>query len=217
MDNYNSTQLPVEGAGEGGYDKDSYQIKGEETAVGHPSNYTGVEDPAQFVSHTIPGYELIGAEASFQSPSCGFNQGVQAPALDYNGYVLYASSQPVPEELMREPTGSSIAEPGAVLDEENGRTYVAHETGKYYLPNDPVRTSHRSPTLLFVPPLIRMLRPGRTGSIRPPAQGLHNLSGWCTLSCSYWAPRVCARYCHWDGDMGDQICPRTPSGDGHWN
>ncbi|KAK2598741.1 hypothetical protein N8I77_012130 [Diaporthe amygdali] len=137
MDNYNPTQLPVESAEERGYDKDSYQIKGEETGARNPSNYTGVEDPAQFVSHKIPGYGLIGAEASFQSPSCGLNQGVQAPALDYNGYVLYASSQPVPEELMREPTGSSIAEPGAVLDEENGRTYVAHETGKYYLPNDP--------------------------------------------------------------------------------
>ncbi|ROW11860.1 hypothetical protein VPNG_04967 [Cytospora leucostoma] len=60
-----------------------------------------------------------------------------APAVDFNGYQLYASSKPVPEELLREPSGTSIAPPSSVLDEENMRTYAVHETGRYFLPNDP--------------------------------------------------------------------------------
>lgn len=58
------------------------------------------------------------------------------PALDFNGYILYASGRNVPEELMRVPSGTSVAEPGSILDEENGRTYHNHHTGAYYYPND---------------------------------------------------------------------------------
>lgn len=58
------------------------------------------------------------------------------PALDFNGYILYASGRNVPEELMRVPTGTSVAEPGSILDEESGRTYHNHHTGSYYYPND---------------------------------------------------------------------------------
>lgn len=58
------------------------------------------------------------------------------PALDFNGHILYASGHDVPEELMRVPTGTSVAEPGSVFDEENGRTYHNHHSGSYYFPND---------------------------------------------------------------------------------
>lgn len=61
------------------------------------------------------------------------------PAMDFNGYVLYAPAKPVPEELVRESSGASIAPTSSVLDQENGRTYAVHETGRYFLPNDPVR------------------------------------------------------------------------------
>ncbi|KUI54300.1 hypothetical protein VP1G_01784 [Cytospora mali] len=59
------------------------------------------------------------------------------PALDFNGYILHAGPRPVPEELQRSSTGASIAEPDAILDEENGRTYHNYHDGRYYLPNDP--------------------------------------------------------------------------------
>lgn len=58
------------------------------------------------------------------------------PALDFNGFVLHAAPKPVPEELQRDPSGASIAEPDSVLDEENGRTYHNYHEGRYYLPND---------------------------------------------------------------------------------
>lgn len=60
------------------------------------------------------------------------------PALDFNGFVLHAAPKPVPEELQRDPSGASIAEPDSVLDEENGRTYHNYHEGRYYLPNDAV-------------------------------------------------------------------------------
>ncbi|ROW14996.1 hypothetical protein VPNG_03427 [Cytospora leucostoma] len=59
------------------------------------------------------------------------------PALDFNGYILHASNKPVPEELMRSSSGCSVAEAGSVIDEESGRTYHNHTTGKYFFPNDP--------------------------------------------------------------------------------
>lgn len=109
--------------------QDEYQIKtAASVVVGQPGIYGQAESPAQYAG---------------VDPQAALNRGVQAPALDYNGYVLYASPRPVPGELIREPTGSSVAEPTAVLDEENGRTYVDHETGRYFLPNDPVRTGHK--------------------------------------------------------------------------
>lgn len=59
------------------------------------------------------------------------------PALDFNGHILHASNKPVPEEFMRISSGCSVAEAGSVLDEESGRTYHNHNTGKYFFPNDP--------------------------------------------------------------------------------
>ncbi|KAI3396540.1 hypothetical protein diail_12064 [Diaporthe ilicicola] len=141
MERPNPQELPEEGREGRDYDEDAYQIKVQETASGQGDIYGQADDPAQYAginSQTNQsGYGLTGAEAIF-SPTLGvMNQDAQTPALDYNGYVFYASTRPVPEELIRESTGSSIAEPSAVLDEENGRTYVNHETGRYYLPNDP--------------------------------------------------------------------------------
>lgn len=42
------------------------------------------------------------------------------------------------EELMREPTGSSIYEPDHVVG-ESGRRYHGYKEGSYLLPNDEVR------------------------------------------------------------------------------
>lgn len=130
------------------YSEDAYQIKIDATVAGQQAIYDQATNPAQYASvdaqTSQPAHGLSGAGGTFPPPQNVLSQAVQAPALDYNGYVLYASSRPVPEELIREPTGSSIAEPGAVLDEESGRTYVNHETGRYFLPNDPVCETHET-------------------------------------------------------------------------
>ncbi|KAK8134228.1 hypothetical protein PG984_006240 [Apiospora sp. TS-2023a] len=42
----------------------------------------------------------------------------------------------LPSEIHREPTGTSVIEPGSVRD-ENGRTYSGYREGQYMLPNDP--------------------------------------------------------------------------------
>ncbi|KAK8077715.1 hypothetical protein PG996_003885, partial [Apiospora saccharicola] len=42
----------------------------------------------------------------------------------------------LPSEIYREPTGTSVIEPGFVRD-ENGRTYSGYRQGQYMLPNDP--------------------------------------------------------------------------------
>lgn len=124
----------------------AYQIQTDVEMADQPAFYNQDSNPAQYVGIVAqegqPGHGLPVTDATYQPSQAMLNQGVQAPALDYNGYVLYASSRPVPEELIREPTGSSIAEPTAVLDEENGRTYVDHETGRYFLPNDAVCMTH---------------------------------------------------------------------------
>lgn len=57
--------------------------------------------------------------------------------------MIHASTKRVPDELVRVPTGTSVAEPGSILDEESGRTYHNHNTGKYFFPNDAV-SIHRS-------------------------------------------------------------------------
>lgn len=63
-----------------------------------------------------------------------------SPGFIFNGYRIEPSANPIPEEFIRIPTGTSIAEPGAILDEESGRTYYNHHTGKYFFPNDAVST-----------------------------------------------------------------------------
>lgn len=63
-----------------------------------------------------------------------------SPGLIFNGYRIEPSANPIPEEFIRIPTGTSIAEPGSILDEESGRTYYNHHTGKYFFPNDAVST-----------------------------------------------------------------------------
>lgn len=141
MSRQDTDQTQRQRTGEQDYAQDAYQINSDATVAGQPAVYDQV-NPAQYAGidnqtgQQVPG--LAGPDASFPSPQSLLNQDVQTPALDYNGYVLYASARPVPEELIREPTGGSVAEPGAVLDEESGRTFVNHETGRYFLPNDPV-------------------------------------------------------------------------------
>lgn len=130
------------------YSEDAYQIKIDAIVADNPAIYDQATNPAQYANvdaqTSQPAHGLSGAGETFPPPQNVLSQAVQAPALDYNGYVLYASSRPLPEELIREPTGSSIAEPGAVLDEESGRTYVNHETGRYFLPNDPVCETYKT-------------------------------------------------------------------------
>lgn len=146
MNNHDSNQLHKASREEQEYSQDAYQIKTDATVTGQRALYDQTSNPAQYTGvdtqTSQPSHGLPGPEAPFPLTQSVLNQDVLVPALDYNGYVLYASSRPVPEELIREPTGGSIAEPGAVLDEENGRTYVDHETGRYFLPNDPVCKSH---------------------------------------------------------------------------
>lgn len=77
---------------------------------------------------TVTGY-------SHQPPVVSLND---RPGLVFNGYILEPSAKPIPEEFIRIQSGTSIAEPGSILDEESGRTYYNHNTGKYYLPNDAV-------------------------------------------------------------------------------
>lgn len=138
-------QVQKESSGDQNYLQDEYQIEANTAATGQRAIYDQGDNPAQYAGI---------------DPQSVLNQHVQAPALQYNGYVLYASPRSVPGELIRAPTGGSIAEPGAVLDEENGRTYVDHETGRYFLPNDPVREIHRSLQNVCAPPLMVMSRAG---------------------------------------------------------
>jgi hypothetical protein len=91
------------------------------------------------LSHPVGQAPLFGVEnanAQFEPFTAAMGQPV--PALDFNGFVLHAAPRPVPEELQRESSGASVAEPDAVLDEENGRTYHNYHEGRYYLPNDAV-------------------------------------------------------------------------------
>ena len=83
-----------------------------------------------------PLFGVENANAQFEPFTAAMGQPL--PALDFNGFVLHAAPRPVPEELQRESSGASVAEPDAVLDEENGRTYHNYHEGRYYLPNDAV-------------------------------------------------------------------------------
>lgn len=83
-----------------------------------------------------PLFEIHNETVPFEPFTAAMAQPV--PALDFNGFVLHAAPKPVPEELQRESSGASVAEPDAVLDEENGRTYHNYHEGRYYLPNDAV-------------------------------------------------------------------------------
>lgn len=109
-------------------------------------NQTAVDlPPDSYINQTglTPG-SVFGAGAAnteFQ-PFTGGPAAMGLPALDFNGYILHAAPRPVPEELQRDSTGASIAEPDAILDEENGRTYHNYHDGRYYLPNDPVCISN---------------------------------------------------------------------------
>lgn len=105
------------------------------------SGPTGSGEHGSMAALSNPGGQgpLFGAgnaDAQFE-PLTG-DMGQPIPALDFNGFVLHAAPKPVPEELQREHSGASIAEPDAVLDEENGRTYHNYHEGRYYLPNDAV-------------------------------------------------------------------------------
>lgn len=71
------------------------------------------------------------------TPAPGYNQGA-SPDFAFNGHMIHASTRTIPDEFVRVPTGTSVAEPGSILDEESGRTYHNHNTGKYFFPNDAV-------------------------------------------------------------------------------
>lgn len=122
----------------------------------HDANQRPVEDVDQnFSSEVIPTYLPHVPDAYNQiydqSAYSGFdNQYAQNPVYDngvspgfaFNGHMLYASARTVPDEFVRVPTGTSIAEPGSILDQESGRTYHNHGTGKYFFPNDAVSMCH---------------------------------------------------------------------------
>lgn len=67
-----------------------------------------------------------------QGPSTSAVPGPPEPQL--NPFVPHF----IDEEVIREPTGTSIVEPDSVLG-ESGRTYHGYKEGKYLLPNDEVR------------------------------------------------------------------------------
>lgn len=106
-----------------------HSIKTENTTPREQKLYSQDETPRAYGD---------GAAQASHSPAVPATERDQVPALDLNGFILYASSEPVSEELLRGSSGASIAPSSSVLDEENGRTYAVHETGKYFLPNDPV-------------------------------------------------------------------------------
>lgn len=55
----------------------------------------------------------------------------------YDGHVLPASDEPIPERDLRIVSGGSIIEADSMFDEESGRTYQDHPTARYMFPNDP--------------------------------------------------------------------------------
>ncbi|KUI56233.1 tRNA1(Val) (adenine(37)-N6)-methyltransferase [Cytospora mali] len=110
-------------------------IKPEEETIAAPRGpFTAYALPRNQV-HQNPIYKTPIAPPFYVMTTNGSTAVV--PALDFNGYILHASNKPVPEELMRMSSGASVAEAGSVFDEESGRTYHNHNTGKYFFPNDP--------------------------------------------------------------------------------
>lgn len=99
---------------------------------------TGVTPSGDYggVAGQAPIFGVQSATAQFEPFTGAIAQPV--PALDFNGFVLHAAPRPVPEELQRASSGASVAEPDAVMDVENGRTYHNYHEGRYYLPNDAV-------------------------------------------------------------------------------
>lgn len=92
---------------------------------------------------TEPVYQLEQGRGQQDDETLIFNSQPTAPGLDeakpgfsLNGHTIYASSTSLPDELVRTSTGTSIAEPGSILDEESGRTFHNHATGTYFFPND---------------------------------------------------------------------------------
>lgn len=109
------------------YQQSPYNGFVEEPSQTSPATCTGIFHES---AHLEPG--TIHPQISFVPSSGG------SPGLNFNGYRLEPSANPIPEEFIRIPTGTSIAEPGSILDEESGRTYYNHNTGKYFFPNDAV-------------------------------------------------------------------------------
>ncbi|KKY29844.1 putative methyltransferase domain-containing protein [Diaporthe ampelina] len=105
-------------------------INSEAPPSGEPGSTAALSDPAG----QAPVFGAGNANAQFEPLADEMVQSI--PALDFNGFVLHAAPRPVPEELQRDPSGASVAEPDALLDEENGRTYHNYHEGRYYLPND---------------------------------------------------------------------------------
>lgn len=113
-----------------------------------PGSSRAAVDYGSVAAGQAPIFGVQSATAQFRPFTAAIAQPV--PALDFNGFVLHAAPRPVPEELQRESSGASVAEPDAVMDEENGRTYHNYHEGRYYLPNDAVSPSEtlRNPATL---------------------------------------------------------------------
>ncbi|KAK7731597.1 hypothetical protein SLS63_005283 [Diaporthe eres] len=70
-------------------------------------------------------------------PQPGWTMTTQSATPYYDGHVLPASDDPIPERDLRIVSGGSIIEADSMLDEESGRTYQDHPTARYMFPNDP--------------------------------------------------------------------------------
>jgi hypothetical protein len=89
-----------------------------------------IEVPIGFPSQVVPA-----VQPSHVVPS-------QATQLDASDPLIYGYEQTFLlvnglDEDTHARTGTSIIEPGSILD-INGRTYQGYREGKYFLPNDPV-------------------------------------------------------------------------------
>lgn len=208
MHGYNRLGLPVDSHGvplNMGEDPSAQDLRAEMTTPGAQELYGQHNNTVHYGEGATP------QVSQFQTPMPTGSD--QVSALGLNAYNLYASPRPVPEELLREPSGTSIAAPSSVLDEENGRTYCVHETGRYFLPNDAVclfMATHALPhdgTFALIP--SGGIYSGRAGPPGPAAQNLHDLSERRALSGTTTLTQECSGHRHWHGDLGYPIRQRT--------
>lgn len=126
-----------------------------------------------------------------------------------NGFILYAAGKPVPKEFMRVPTGTSIAEPGSIIDEESGRMYHNHHSGRYFFPNDPVR--YESKHAFFksqedsTDQNLNSSTSGRAGSLRLTTQPHHPPIRPPTLPRPCQITQKCPRRRHRHRHLGHQL------------
>ncbi|POS70662.1 hypothetical protein DHEL01_v210946 [Diaporthe helianthi] len=88
-----------------------------------------------------PGLEGLGQDqqpdgsGSSRAAAVGSGVAMNNPSASprFEPFITGATTDPVPALNFN---GASVAEPDAVMDEENGRTYHNYHEGRYYLPND---------------------------------------------------------------------------------